>query len=499
MKKLSILLSFLTLIKFISVAQITISPLQSAEYCPNTNIAFSVSGIPGTVNNVTGYLSNAQVISVSSFGNGYINFIGKFGDQNSKQTFRVLYKDLNGVNQTFDFPFRKIKSLALTSSNQATIITPNLTSFNAPRCQISTFNLNFANIQFATIFESPEIIFGSISTFQYLLPIGWKLNNGTPSDGVTWINGTNAAVVTSNLTNGDGGFVKIRAINPCSPNLVKSAEKSIPISRPKPRLSIDGALDICSGFKTYTLGGLPPGASVVWSLSTNPNASIPNSSTGATVNVSNNGASSGSVTLTATVSDCITTYPSITKIIYLGALPLSLYALPGAETVYESAGYYYTLTYPYQLSTPTNIFWRVPTGWIIQNGQGTSNITVFTGNTGGAVQVDFDNNCGQATGIFKTVVIGTGGPLPLRQASKIKVDIFPNPSRGQFIVSLDNNNKTIKEVRIKNKMGMIIFNQKFNNNQKQQNIILYNQPMDIYVVEVYDGSQWATQKLILEK
>lgn len=276
----------------------------------------------------------------------------------------------------------------------------------------------------------------------------------------------------------------------------------MPISRPAPSFSIDGDLDICSGFKTYTLGGLPSGATVSWSLPSNPYASIPNPSTGATVNVTHLGAT-GSVTLTATVSDCVTTYPSITKTIYLGSLPLSLYSLPGAATVYANAGYYYSLRYPYQIPIPNNIYWRVPNGWSIVWGQGTANISVETGNEGGVVQVDFDDNCRVSTGIFKNVTIGSGGPSPLRSVTPITsdIEIYPNPSTGKFTITLKTNDKSIsiKELRVKNKMGAVVYHQKFKESLKQQTIYLNNQQPDIYIVEIFDGTYWITQKLSLQR
>jgi hypothetical protein len=56
---------------------------------------------------------------------------------------------------------------------------------------------------------------------------------------------------------------------------------------------------------------------------------------------------------------------------------------------------------------------------------------------------------------------------------------------------------SIKEVIITNKMGTKVFSQKYNLNQKTQSVQLSGQPVDTYMVQVFDGKEWSTQKLVL--
>ena len=83
-----------------------------------------------------------------------------------------------------------------------------------------------------------------------------------------------------------------------------------------------------------------------------------------------------------------------------------------------------------------------------------------------------------------------------------KVNVSPNPSTGQFVVKLNatDKNSAIQEVRVKNKMGVIIYRKKFNNKQQQQQIIdLQSALPDIYVAEIFDGKQWVSQKIIIKR
>lgn len=48
-------------------------------------------------------------------------------------------------------------------------------------------------------------------------------------------------------------------------------------------------------------------------------------------------------------------------------------------------------------------------------------------------------------------------------------------------------------------MGIRIYQQKFTTNQKTQTINLAGKPTDIYMVEIFDGTNWQTQKLSLQQ
>ncbi len=232
-----------------------------------------------------------------------------------KQAFRIYYTD----ETFFDFDFKKIKSLFFGTT--CSPIQPSVTQITAARCQVVNIPISFSNIQWSTSFESPILCFGSISEYEYQLPANWKIGTSFTSTGSNWYAGGSSVTVTSDLSSGIGGYVTIRPRNTaCGTGLTNGASQAvyIPINRPAPTFSITVAQAICSGASTYTLNGVPAGATVSWSLSSTTNASIPNPSTGTSVNVTRIGTMNTDVTLYATVTDCIQTYPAVSKIIALG-------------------------------------------------------------------------------------------------------------------------------------------------------------------------------------
>jgi hypothetical protein len=122
------------------------------------------------------------------------------------------------------------------------------------------------------------------------------------------------------------------------------------------------------------------------------------------------------------------------------------------------------------------------------------------------------NSCGSAYRDYKFYVLPVNNvncpycpgcrmaAAPIQEETS-GISIFPNPTNGLFNVALNGSKKNavIKEVRVKNKVGALVYQQKFNTGLKTQAINIANQPLDIYVVEVFDGSVWQTQKLSLQK
>lgn len=228
-----------------------ITPARSGEYCPGTNITFTVT-IPGqSVQNVSAKALNVPPVVVQqpfniSVSGGILtfSFVGRFTDNNNKQTFLITYTNQAGQSATHDFTFPKIKSL-LTANNFSQI-QPNLTSITAQPCQTQNFNIFFANVQYGNPFEAPPIAYGTVTNYEYLLPQGWSLN-GVTSNGSTWLTGGNNVTVTSDLANGSGGSIRIRPVNTqCGSGLVAGQQVQIPISRPKPPLTFTGSSVICS-------------------------------------------------------------------------------------------------------------------------------------------------------------------------------------------------------------------------------------------------------------
>ena len=152
----------LTILSVSSYAQ-TVSPSEQNEYCHSQNYTFTVT-IPGTSGTITGD-GNAVVLSNASNTTGTFTFVGKFNDVNQTQTFTVSYTKTSGGSDSKPFQFKKIKSLfSLASCNNISI-----TPLNAPICQTTGISYSFNAVQWSTVGEA---CFGSINTYEYLLPAG---------------------------------------------------------------------------------------------------------------------------------------------------------------------------------------------------------------------------------------------------------------------------------------------------------------------------------------
>lgn len=92
-------------------------------------------------------------------------------------------------------------------------------------------------------------------------------------------------------------------------------------------------------------------------------------------------------------------------------------------------------------------------------------------------------------------------PFADPNVSSAKISIYPNPGNGQFNVALKTTDKSIsiKEIIIKNKMGLTVYQKKISNNQPSQLVDIYGTPTDLYTVQVFDGKTWQTQKIIIQQ
>jgi hypothetical protein len=254
----------------------------------------------------------------------------------------------------------------------------------------------------------------------------------------------------------------------------------------------------------------PAGNTITWSASPSNAVSFSSTSTNPTT-VTKTG--SGTVTLIATINNACNIAP-VTKTITIGAPPPSSNSISGATIVYASAGYHYLLNTPNN-SLPNNILWIVPTGWTILDGQGTKYLHVTTGSQGGQVQCDFDNVCGEPTGIFITAVIGNGGPAPestTPETSKLNTGLqltaTPNPASNKVLVSLISGTSTaktsdgqlnIRQIKITDKTGMVKKQFSFNTASSSQAINVQDMLPDVYFIQVFTGKEWLSCKLVIVK
>ena len=199
---------FLTLNSSLSQNLTSIAPNTiNSAYCPNTNISFTVTiantGSSGkyysspqaisypipTVTGCIGAVITSSATMTSDGTNTYIKFTGHFTDANQPQGIEVSYYDNNNMFWKSDYHYDEIQSFAIPDVSKSEP-KPSPSSIKATRCQSQTFNVSFLNVRTPDDFPTPKLVYGTVTSYQYLLPSGWKLNGGAPSDGTTWLSAT---------------------------------------------------------------------------------------------------------------------------------------------------------------------------------------------------------------------------------------------------------------------------------------------------------------------
>ncbi|MDP2089899.1 MAG: hypothetical protein Q8J84_10925 [Flavobacteriaceae bacterium] len=229
MKKILYILAFIA--TTFATAQ-TIDPLLTTEMCPNQEYTFTVSSLPGNYESITtiGEATITTTITVSS-NQRSITFKGKFADVSGIQGFAVKYVVSNTI-LTYDFNFTKVKSFFSgykVGSAPSQIV--------APICQTTPIALNITGDQYWNTSTNPYSSFGSINSYEYIIPSGWYLNS-TLSNGNNWITASGNITLTPNINTGNGSAIQYRAINDCSNAFFKGNIKYIPVSRPNPTFTI---------------------------------------------------------------------------------------------------------------------------------------------------------------------------------------------------------------------------------------------------------------------
>ena len=365
---------------------------------------------------------------------------------------------------------------------------------------------------FGNPFEAPPIGFGSITSYQYKIPVGWKVNGGSPSDGNTWITANNSVTITSDLSNGDLSNIQIRPVNSCNENLVSKHIFNIPISRPAPNLQVSpaqGAICALNGTANFSLTGMPPGSSVSWVVTNNgANAQIIGCSTCPTVQIKRVTTANVLATLTATVTHCTFTYQkNVTVLLGTGTNSIN-YTIKeifcnigkpyfnGAVQPFPFATNYEW--YSKDMSNPSNPF-------ILRQSENSNTADFPLGNNKGnryfTIRVIATNACGSVTSIDAEGLIWA--PL-CEGGGALMVQVSPNPITSITQVSVvDETGKlstvlgdNIYAVQVWNKSSELKKEFKYAKGSKTVQIDLSSLPPDIYILRIFDGSEWVSKQVV---
>jgi hypothetical protein len=261
-------------------------------------------------------------------------------------------------------------------------------------------------------------------------------------------------------------------------------------------LSIAGNNSLCSGTSQYSIAGVLPTANISWTSSNTNIATVTPTGNPTTVTKVGN----GNVTITATLNACGGNQ-AISKTIRVGTYTTSEYNITQypntiylGNTVQFGMPWYY---YPPESGTTYNWYWDGSLDYI--SGQGTSVVTLGTSRV---IQGQTPWVIGRANNSC-----GTGPMSPAKYLSYYHLGSFtvtPNPATTEINIQPDmaSLNTSVKpniiQVELIDKMGSISLIKQFGKGISNVNISVAQLRNDIYVLRIFDGNNWYSQKLIVQ-
>ncbi len=279
--------------------------------------------------------------------------------------------------------------------------------------------------------------------------------------------------------------------------------------------NVSGDNNFCTTSNNYTVTNLPIGATVQWQASPTGIVTV-NSPNSSQTTLSKNG--NGVITLTATLSnfcgaqqitlskqnirvgapDAYTLTPTFTTEGYSNWLQdcnvLRTYAFPGMYSgnvdVSDPVATSYTWTFVSKYPSTAIVGISPNPDW--------QHVAVTVKPQGASViyRLTTANSCGSYSHDYTFVANGICFESPSSEPPS-ELSIAPNPVTGSFTATLKTENKAaaIKELIITNKFGAEVKHMKFNDNSKSQLVNIQSLPTDVYVVQVFDGERWLSEKI----
>jgi hypothetical protein len=129
---------------------------------------------------------------------------------------------------------------------------------------------------------------------------------------------------------------------------------------------------------------------------------------------------------------------STSRTLTIGLRPAKATAINGSATACKLAVVTYSVT---PIAGATSYTWTVPTGWVIQDGQGTANVTIRTGTCSGSIGVTANSICGNNGRFTRSITLlncaryaedNSSSEEEITEVDNIRV--YPNPGFGEYTI-----------------------------------------------------------------
>lgn len=224
-------------------------------------------------------------------------------------------------------------------------------------------------------------------TYTWVVPTGWIISNGQ---------GTSTITVTTGTAGGD---ITVTPSNICGAGTPQTLTTTLATVPDQPS-AVSGEPQPCQGNEEYYEVVQVTGVDYNWTVPADWILTSGQGTNGILVTV---GAVAGNITAVPS-NTCGNGLPStlaVTAIIP----PTQPSPITGPNNPCEGQ----TLTYSVNNVAGITYTWQFPSGWIINNGQGTNTIQVIAGSNSGNISVTPENSCGQANPQLLAVTVS---PVP---------------------------------------------------------------------------------------
>jgi hypothetical protein len=245
----------------------------------------------------------------------------------------------------------------------------------------------------------------------------------------------------------------------------------------------------CIGSRTYFVNGLPPNASVLWTVTP---AGICSLATNANRTATLTKITDGVVSLTAVISFCNSTV-TLTKNIVIGTPVPQQINGPDYDLCFggtQNTSGIFSVPNP---SSSLSYFWQID-GIGAGSGQSISVNARRWGIGNFVIRVrTYTALCGYSEWYESSFAVVN--------CNNFRFMISPNPSTNQVTVSVDEKagSSKIKAIEIVSRMGVKVYNQSFGSGNTQVTLPVGNLPPDIYTVRVFDGINWYSQNMVVQR
>ena len=299
----------------------------------------------------------------------------------------------------------------------------------------------------------------------------WKLNGNNVANGNLNAYYTNVA-----------GNYTCMVTTSCGAQLSNTITLTTGLPAPAAPVKINGkSIGVCSSTVNYSISSIPQATNYTWTI---PSGATLLSGQGTTTVSVAFSSSFGADSIKVFASNSCGAGPS--KALGVKGRP----ALPGAITgpVNVCAGQPalgYTIS---PVAGATSYTWTKPTGSVITNGQGTTQLTLKMGSASGPLKVKSVNACGASANVTLALnVVCREEGLELMEPALV---VSPNPSSGAFEVHLKNAGSEEAQGFVFNGLGQLV--EQFELNSGVAEGVGANLPAGFYFIKVLEASKTLT-------